>query len=276
MRMRENTAFVRTCVGTPCKSNAPTQPFGTTFVWSTPPWQVENLLAFTAREAYATRRVHLSYVLGAFTIDLGQNGDPAGWAVWSTFFGIGSPPGEQYLWESASELAQVTLHGGATPVLQEGAANPVLPLVELDVHVTSDQILTALLPSLASRTANLSALALGNYAAGNAALDFFLARGDDGVAYLAFVSPDDPRPSATYPYTKPGFFADDALSAKVSSGVVLHSTESSHEAVALAPAVPRTFFVEDGTGEVYRITATLDAGSTAAQISVDKAACPAG
>jgi hypothetical protein len=205
---------------------------------------------------------------------VGQNGDPAGWARYFTLGGIGSPPGEQYLWESASELAQVTLHGGG--VLAEGAANATLPVVDIDVHVTSDEFLTALLPSLASRTANLSALALGDYAGGNAALDFFLARGDDGVAYLAFVSPDDPRPSATYAYTKPGFFADDALSAKLSAPVVLHSTESSHEAVALAPGVPRTFFVEDGAGEVYRVTAALDAASTAAQITVDRAACPAG
>ncbi len=87
------------------------------------------------------------------------------------------------------------------------------------------------------------------------------------------MSADDPRPTATYPYTKPGFFADDALAAKVSAPLVLHSTESSHEAVALDPGVARTLFVQDGAGEVYRITATLDAGSTAVHISFDRAAC---
>jgi hypothetical protein len=131
------------------------------------------------------------------------------------------------------------------------------------------------LPSLASRTANLSALALGDYAAGNADLDFFVARGDDGIAYLAFVAPDDPRPTATYPYTKPGFFSDDTLSTKVSVPVGLHSNESSHETVALEPGIARTLYLQDGAGEVYRITATLDAGATNVQISVARATCPA-
>jgi hypothetical protein len=168
------------------------------------------------------------------------------------------------------------VYGGITTFLTEGSVKGTLRLDQLDVHVTSDEFLTALLPSLATRTASLSTLALGDYAGGNADLDFFVARGDDGVAYLAFVSPDDPRPTATYPYTKPGFFADDALAAKVSAPVVLHSTESSHEAVALEPGVARTLFVQDAAGEVYRITATLDAGGTAVEVNAGRAACSAG
>jgi hypothetical protein len=280
MSVFEKNGFVPTCTSfSNCVDNTPTTPVGTTFVWSTPTWQLENLLAFTARGAYATRRVHLSYALGAVQIDVGQNGLPAGWSEYFTLAGIGSPPADQYLWETLSEVAQVALHrvvyGGTTTFLAEGIRG-TLRVDQIDVHVTSDQFLTALLPSLASRTTSLGTLALGDYAASNADLDFFVARGDDGVAYLAFVSPDDPRPTATYPYTKPGFFADDALAAKVSTPVVLHSTESSHEAVALEPGVARTFFVQDAAGEVYRITATLDAGGTAVEVSVGRATCSAG
>src|SRR5262249_5148626 len=120
MPLFEKNGFVSACTtsATCCANGAA--------VWSTPQWQLENLLTFAARSVYATRTLSKTYVLGAFTIDIGQGGNPPGWAEYSTLLGIGSPPPSQYVWESFSEIAQVALHrvqyGGATTFLAEGQA----------------------------------------------------------------------------------------------------------------------------------------------------------
>ena len=44
----------------------------------------------------------------------------------------------------------------------------------------------------------------------------------------------------------------------------------------LEPGVAHTLFVQDAAGEVYRITATLDAGGTAVEVTAGRAACSAG
>jgi hypothetical protein len=277
MALLENPNFVRTCDSASfnnCRSNTPTSPLAS-FVWSTPTWQLENLLAYAAYSTYAARvGYERSYVLGGLVVDVGFGGEPAGWTHYDTLFGIGSPPEDQYLWESTSEIAQVALHriSGATGLrfLAEGQANVRLPIA-LDVHVTADQVLSALRPSLVTRQTDLDQRALGNYATSNADVDFFAARADDGLAYLAFVSPDDPRPVAAYPYAKPGFFADANLSTPASTPFVLHAGETSHEAVRLDPGVARTLYLLDAAGALYRITATLNATGSGVLLATAKA-----
>jgi hypothetical protein len=207
---------VRACTASHCQLNLPTRPFGGGSIWSLPPYQLENLLAFAGYTTYVARQNYdRCYALCSAEIKVGYAGQPAGWTEFATTFGVGSPPEAQFLWEMSSEIAQVALHrisvAGQTSYLSEGTANPVLPLT-LDVHVTSDQLLAALLPALAGHSAALDQRALGNFTASNADVDLFAARADDGNAYLAFVSADDPRPVSAYPYAKPGFFAEPSLS----------------------------------------------------------------
>jgi hypothetical protein len=274
MQLFENSSFIRGCDSDTynnCRSNTPATPLAN-MVWSIPTWQLESVLAFAANTTYAARSgFQVSYVLGGLEINVGQGGEPAGWTNYSTIFGLGNPPVDQYLWESTAEIAQVALHRYASNgYLAEGQANARLP-INLDVHVTEEQVVTALLPSLAAHTSGLDQRALGDYAASNADLDFFAARGDDGLGYLAFVSADDPRPIASYPYAKPGFFADANLTSEISAPYVLHAGESSHQVVRLDPGVARTLYTMDAGGGLYRLTATLNAASTQVAVTLAKA-----
>ena len=79
-----------------CQTHLPTAP-RTGFVWATPGWELEHIVTYAALTEYGPLRNALSYLLGAARVRVGQDGQPAGWAVFSTLFSIGSPPPPQYV-----------------------------------------------------------------------------------------------------------------------------------------------------------------------------------
>lgn len=257
-RINENTAFINACTGSGCQSNTPTAPRGTGYVWSTPRWQLEHIIATASLTEYGSLRNALSYVLGAATIDVGQNGQPAGWTEFYTLFSIGSPPPSQYVWELVNEVGQRALHrvnvGGTVSTINEGSANVAFSLTGVPVGLTADQIRAAVRPVLQSQASTLSSRLLGNYAGNNGQLDLYYRRGSDGMPYLFFAAMGDPRPVAGYRYMRPGFFSNASLDAasRVSRTDIAGSGDTAHEKLRVNPG-ETVVYAQDEMGAVYRL-----------------------
>ena len=255
-RVLENRAFVNACTGSGCQSNLPTSPRGTTYVWSTPQWQLERIVGNAAFVEYAGLRNALSYVLGAARVRVGQDGNPAGWSEFTTIFSIGSPPPAQYVWELVNEVAQRALHrvvaGGSVSTIAEGDANVAFTLTGIPVGLTAEQIRAGVRPVLQSQASTLSSRLLGDYSRNNGQLDLFYRRGLDGVPYLFFAAMGDPRPMSGYRYTRAGFYSDAALTTKVSRTDIAASGDSTHEKLAVRPG-ETVLYAQDESGAVYRL-----------------------
>lgn len=257
-RVLENPTFVNACTGSGCQSNLPTAPRGTSYVWSTPRWQLEHIVGNAAFVEYGGLRNALSYVLGAARIRVGQDGNPAGWTDFFTLFGIGSPPESQYVWELVNEVAQRALHrvvaGGSVSTIAEGNANVAFTLTGIPVGLTAEQIRASVRPVLQSQASTLSSRLLGDYSRNNGQLDLFYRRGADGMPYVFFAAMGDPRPTAGYRYTRPGFYSAATLDAstKVSRTDIAGSGDTTHEKLPVRPG-ETVVYAQDEGGAVYRL-----------------------
>jgi len=236
-------------------------------VWAQPAWSLERLVTTAARSRWMTRaNIDICYVLCGAEIKVGYNGEAAGWAQFSTIFGIGSPPPDHYLWEIVDELEQVWVHKYGASYISEGGAN-IGWKSPLDVTVSSSTLATVVAPALAAHASQIATLAAGNWQAGNADVDFYLRAGEDGSVQLWFPTASDPRPSATYPYTSVGFFDDLALSAKASATSIAGTSDTAHEKLVLAPGT-RVVYAQAATGATWRVSVTYAASGTTADVEV--------
>lgn len=266
LKIYENDAKVPACTsnnGT-CKANTPSQPFGTSFVWSKPMWELENIVTFAAFGRYKGRTYYRCYLtffvcVADITISnpsVNRDGITGGWTDVYTAFGFGNPPPDQYLWELLSEIAQVAMHrvGNQLGAIAEGSADPAFTLQDVPLGITADQIKAAVRPTLQAQKATLSQSLLGDYKQNNGDVDFYLKRGADSALYLFFTHATDPTP-APYANAKPGFFDDEALTSKVSSTAAGTSGDTVHEKWKLqaAGAPDVTLYAQDPAGTVYRI-----------------------
>ena len=108
----------------------------------------------------------------------------------------------------------------------------------------------------------LSARILGDYAKNNGALDLYYRRGDDNLPYLYFIDSQDPRPErATYAYSRPGFFLNEALTedSRASRKDIPGSGDTTHEKFALTPGT-HTLYMRDDKDQLYRIELQVRAG----------------
>jgi hypothetical protein len=233
-------------------------------VWAQPRHQVETLIAGSAYEQYRTRanvRNEYRWLLGiikAAEVTVGRN-NPPGWATFSTFLDIGSPPESQYLWELILEVGQVALHNFSGQTLAEGRANVAFTLQDVDVGMSASEIRAAMRPELQRQRHVLSDKLLGDYEENNGAVDFTYRRGADGAPYLYFTAASDPLPDDAYTYEKPGFFADEALTTKLSSTAAGTSGDSAHEKLKLENG-ETTVYVSDETGSIFRLRCVVGAG----------------
>ncbi|MCU0683198.1 MAG: hypothetical protein MUF34_13310, partial [Polyangiaceae bacterium] len=145
----------------------------------------------------------------------------------------------------------------------EGTANVAFTLQDVPVGLTAQQIRDAIRPSLQAQEATIAEGVLGDYQANNGPLDFFYDLGDDGKPYLYFVAPGDPRPSSSYGYTSPGFYASPTLSpeSKLSRLTLPGAGDTTHEKLALAPGQV-TVYAQSAAGQVYRLRLTTGSGPT--------------
>lgn len=271
MLLRENAAFVRTCTANnnTCKNNLPTAP-AAGYVWANPRWQIETVVAAAAYYQYQNRsgysRTYNLLIVPAATVTVGLSPNPRGWSTFETLINLGDPPPPQYLWETISEVGQVALHNTGSAILPEGGVNVAFSLKNVNVGLTADGIRTAMRPRLQEQRHKLSDQLLGDYAKNNGAVDFYYRRGVDNAPYLFFVAPSDPRPIASYGYTKPGFFADPALTTKLSTTAAGTSGDSVHEKLALPLNKTTTVYMSDDAGQLERLSFVV--GSDPSEIEV--------
>jgi len=258
MKIFENNAFIPACTtknatAAQCKSNLPATPFGTSFVWSKPGWELEAIVGRAAYNQYRTRTFSKDYyvfIIPAAHIDIGN---PAGWTMIRTTFGLGNPPPDQYLWELINEVGQVALHrlpGGVT--ISEGNADVAFTLLDIPVGITDTQIRAAVGPSLQAQASTLSNMLLGNYWENNGPVDFFYRLDSASVPTVFFIAPSDRQGSQGYSYAKPGFFSDAALTNRVSALNIAGSGDTTHQKLRL-PVGETTVYSQDETGAVYRL-----------------------
>ena len=249
----ENPTFVDACSGDPvCQSNLPATP-RPGFIWTTPTWEIEHTVAAGALNQYAGRRVSLcpgNCLLSR--IEMGANGDPAGWTEFTVLFNLGNPPQSQYVWELINEVAQVALHNPPSGRIAEGAANVGFTLRDVRVGMTADDIRRVTRPSLQAQSSMLSERLLGDFARNNGRVDFFYRRGADGVPYVFFVSPDDPRPGEPYAFERPGFFAEPSLTTRVSETDIPGSGDDTHQKLRLMSG-ETVVYAADELAQVYRL-----------------------
>jgi hypothetical protein len=273
--LRELPGVVPSCTDVPsCKANHPDTPVGAGTVWTLPPWLLEPIVGRAGLLTYGNRTFSQCYLIFngcQVGVDIGQNGDPAGWAVFTANLAIGDPPTQidapdpQFLWELLTEFAQVAVHdptGDGIPDIPEGQAVPVFALHGVPIGLTGPELIAQMRPTLQSQSQLMSDVILGRYWKNNDALDFYYRRAaPGGPAYLYFAADSDLRPDPSnsnaikpYTYETPGFYTspDLAPSSKVSEKVIPGVDDATHEKYQL-PAGETVLYMRDDEGAVYEV-----------------------
>ncbi len=250
----EYDEYVDSCLGVPCNSNFPDNPVGAGSVWHLDPWTLEYNVALGAYEEYKDREFSESYLFGTASVELGQNGNPPGWTEYSVPLGIGSPPEDQFVWETILEVAQVSLHNAPFTTFLEGQADIAFTVENIPIGLTGAEAAEAVRPFLQEQAAALSDFILGDYRESNDRVDFYWRRAENGTAYLFFSEPEDLASTADYANDNPGFFAAATLSpgSKLSSTQVSGLSDTAHEKYA-PPVGESTVYFADDLGTVYRL-----------------------
>jgi len=260
-QVREQASYISACTTSSASCAAGSA------VWGLPAWSLERVVTTAAKSRWVTRANYdKCYSLCGAEISVGYNGAPPGWMQFYTTFGIGNPPPAHYVWEMVDELEQVAVHRDGQTVIAEGQAN-IGWKTPLDVTVSSSTLATVVAPALAAHASQIATLAAGNWQAGNADVDFYLRAGEDGSVQLWFPTANDPRPSATYPYTSVGFFDDLELSVKASATSIAGTSDTAHEKLVLAPGT-RVVYAQAATGTTWRVSVTYAASGTTAAVEV--------
>ncbi|WP_106393720.1 hypothetical protein [Enhygromyxa salina] len=261
----EHPGFVVSCtedISPACVNNAPDLPIGDSLVWTLDPWDLEYMVAYAGRLRYGGLE---SVVTKLFTdvVEVGQDGNPGGWAVFNVPLGwlFGEPPA-QYVWEMINEVAQHDLHhldpdGPAT--FEEGAANVEFTLDDIPCGLTGEQAEAAVRPFLQAQASDIAGYLLGNYKQNSGPVDFYFRRAEDGAPYLFWVAPEDLLDGLDYGWDTPGFFADAALTTKLSATELPGVGDSSHEKLRIEPG-ETTVYAADDEGASYRIRIVAPAG----------------
>lgn len=231
---------------------------GNSPAWSLPPWTFESIIIEESRRTTAVIPPHCDvYELGTGTTAFEACIDDAGWTSLVTFADLGSPPPDAYLWDHVLEVAQVRLHDGGIP---EGEAIADLELEDVPLGIAPDALVETAKANLEAAPDALRELARALTDSSEGDPDLFYVRREfsDGTGedWLYFVTEDDLRrdadgaPIRDYGYAAPGFFADEALSEKI-SGTDDVDGDVSHEKLRIAQG--DRCFVRDDAGHVYRI-----------------------
>lgn len=260
VRLTEHDGFVPSCVGDPpCQDNEPGDPVDDTSVWALAPWELEHVVTAAAKLDYERRVWFRIYVNGLAQVQIGQQGNPPGWVHYEVEGGLGDPPGDQYLWETVLEVAQVALHHTPWNDFEEGSVSVAFTVRDVSVGLTGEEATAAVRPFLQEQAPLLSDLLLGNYRDGNDPVDVYYRRGDDGGAYLWFVGAEDLPVGVEYPYDQPGLYADPDLTQKLSATEIEGVRDTTHEKLALGAGETVVYFADD-EGQTYRLRAVMPAG----------------
>ncbi|WP_437334262.1 acetyltransferase [Sorangium sp. So ce394] len=242
-------------------------PRGDSPVWEQPLWEFEHILARAGELKAAQIEEHCSSYgpQGTSTSEFQPVKvciDGTGWTEISVDSSIvleDPPPPPSYFWDILLEVAQARLHDGG---LAEGEADLEVTLRDVPVGVKTEDLVASIKENLAKDPAVLKdmAIELNNNAAGDADFYLYQPSTESGVAgqrdYLYFVAPDDIRKDdegervRDYAYENPGFFADTALTKKVSTIEEIDG-DALHEKVEVQPG--DTLYFADDEGRRYEI-----------------------
>ncbi len=232
---------------------------GSSSGWSLAPWTLEHLLLGGAKLAFADQTATVSYTQPDHEDPLFLAQVIDGWQTIDVVGDIGSPPAPSYLWDLLVEVAQVRLHDGGIP---EGEADVEFTIANVPVGTDTEAIEETMRQNLAADPSALLDIATEIIDSTSGEADFYYVRteadADPDVAgdWLFFVvegdiaRDDQNQPVRPYDYARPGFFADEALTERVSSFTVVDGDDE-HEKVRIAPG--DVLFVEGTAGAVYRI-----------------------
>jgi len=270
IRVHEHDEFVGSCVGAQaCTTNLPGAPLHNGSVWAMDPWTTEVLIAAAAYEDYRARVYSETYALGTASIDIGQNGNPPGWLEYHVFLDLGSPPQDQYLWETVLEVAQVALHHTPFASFPEGGADVAFTLEGVDVGITGTQAADAVRPFLQQQSAEISDYLLGGVYDDNVGIDFYYRRGEDGQAYAFFAAASDLPEGAAGSHPTPGFFADPELdeSDKLSRREIVGVADTEHEKLAIGEGETIVYFADEH-GQRWRARFVNDGDDSEIEVSL--------
>jgi hypothetical protein len=249
-------------------------PWGSSPAWQLPPWTLERVILDSALRAFEGLYSSAAYTAPGDDVPIVSLDVVDGWTTIETRGGVGSPPPPAYVWDLLLEIAQVRIHDGG---IAEGEANAVFTLRDVPVGVDTRTIERTIRANLESDPFSLIDIAEQIIDTTRGDADFYYVRGagPSGLEtdWLFFVSPDDIRrdadgaPVREYSYATPGFFADAALSQRVSSRVEV-AGDTTHEKVELVEGQP--LFFEDDAGGVYAVSLRERRGRSTIALDVER------
>lgn len=243
-------------------------PLGSSPVWQSPPWEFEHLIADTARFKAADIPAHCTAYGPAGEVDPPFEAvtvciDATAWTEITVDESVileNPPPAPSYFWDILLEVAQTRIHDDG---IAEGAADMELTITDVPIGITTEQLVAQVRTNLEANPAGLVELAeeLTANAAGDADFYYYVPTVDepgevDGD-YLYFITPADIRddeqgnPVRPYSYAVVGFFADPALTEKISATTPIDG-DVTHEKVRIEPGM--TLYMKDDQGQRFVIT----------------------
>lgn len=269
--LQEHDGFVASCTtDQACWGNLPGAPVNNQSAWALDQWIAEYVVAHAGKLKYDERQFDKCYEvlfscgLGS-RVMIGPNPDfpnyPLGWAHFTINSGLldsllslfnSGPPEPQYIWDLINEVGQVALHTPPGCDLAEGEADVEFTLREIGIGISGPEMSDAVRPYLQDQAGTIADLLLGNYKDNNGKVDLYYREGADGEGWLFFVHPEDQVDGAPYGYDNPGFFADAALSQKLSSTASGGAGDEVHEKLKLETG-ETTVYIQDDKGDVYRL-----------------------
>jgi hypothetical protein len=225
---------------------------GANAAWDIPSWYIERLVLdgvymakrgrFADTNFQKTYTYNIGAIMPAATLTWNK-----GWIATVTAGGLGNPPQPAYFWDHLLEAAQKRLHDGVA----EGQARVQFALTRIPLGLTGAELKEKLRPQMEMQKADLSRIILGDRSSYRANVAFYLVKGRDDNEYLFFTAAGDIPGASPYPYSKPGFFRDAALTDKASTRDAGGSGDTSHEKVAAT--APATYFIRNADNRVYRV-----------------------
>jgi hypothetical protein len=220
--------------------------------WELPPWTLERVLLAAAARSFADANYDKSYYSASDpNTPLLTARVTNGWQEITTKAGLGTPPAPSYLWDVLLEAGQVRLHDG----VPEGQANVAFALHNIPLGVDRATIESTVRANLEATPESFLDVAKQVIDTSSGAADFYYLLADAGDE-LVFIAASDIRTTASgaperpYAYAHPGFYADQALSRKLSSPDP-PAGDGEHETVAIKAG--DTLYAEDDQGLVYRV-----------------------
>lgn len=280
--MSEAPTNIPSCSGDACKTNLPAMPVGSEYLWSQKAWLLEHIVGTAGMATFAERSFKKCFAKFGLTciaeVAIGIAPNPLGWTVFTLKVEGETAPPAQYLWELLLEVAQIAVHdpdGDGKPDIEEGKARPVYELHKVPIGLTAEEMIAQIRPNLQAQAEFIAKTILGKFWKHNDHLDFYYRRGSDGGAPILFFvadtdlrpDPADPAQLGAYTYAKPGFFADAALTTKLSSTTLEGVPEADHEKLALSPG-DTTVYMQDDAGDTYALRFFVPPGGDPTEIVV--------